>query len=141
DELAGLRPRLGQLGGQPLGAPRQLRLALAQLPRAPHEIDALRRQARLLEPQRLGVIALERQRGPLALDDRLEVGGRLSPLGGQPLGVTERHPGALALAHDGRLALADRPDLLAEANGLLVQLADLHTHLLATLQESLELTL
>ena len=140
-ELSGLRPRLRQLRGQPLRAPRQLHLALAQLAGAPHEVDALRREPRLLEAQRLCVVALQGQRGALALDSGLEVRRRLPTLGDELLGVAERDVGAVALAHDRGLALADGPDLFVQAHGLLAELADLDAHLLAALEEPLELAL
>ena len=72
-EPRGLGLRLGELGGEPLGATTQLDLPLAQLARAPHEIDALRGESRLLQAQRLGVVALESQRGAVTLQGGLEL--------------------------------------------------------------------
>ena len=50
---------LGELGGETLGAASQLELALAQLSRAPHQVDPLGGQPRLLESQRFGMVAFE----------------------------------------------------------------------------------
>src|SRR5207249_12144544 len=98
-----------------------------------HEVDALRREPRLLEPQRLCVVALQGQRGALALDSGLEVRRRLPTLGDELLGVAERDVGAFALTHDRGLALADGSDLFVQLHGLLAELADLDAHLLAAL--------
>ncbi len=95
----------------------------------------------MLEPQSLRVITFQREGGTLALDDRLEVGCRLPALGGEQLGIAERDAGALALAPNRGLALADGPDLFAQPHRLLAELADLDAHLFAPLEEPLELAL
>jgi len=87
------------------------------------------------------VIALEGQRGAMTLERGLELGRRARALGGDLLGVAEGHPGALALADDRGLTLGRGPHLLVEPQALLAELADLYAHLLAALEQSLELTL
>ena len=81
-EALGLRLRLGELGREPVGAAAQLDLALAQLARAPHQVDALRGQSRLLQAERLGVIALEGEGGAMALERCLELRRRAQLLRG-----------------------------------------------------------
>src|SRR5207249_1666764 len=50
--------RVSDLGREPLRAPAELGLALPQLARVPHEVDALGGHPHLLEPRRLGSLAL-----------------------------------------------------------------------------------
>ena len=140
-EPLGLHSRLGELGRESFGAAPQLDLALTQLAGAPHEVDALGGEPRLLETQRFGVIALQREGRALAREGGLEFRRRARPLGSELLRVAECPADALALADDRRLALRGRPNLLVEAHALLAELADLDAHLLTTLQEPLELSL
>ena len=140
-EALGLGLGLGELAGQPLGAPGQLRLAFTQLTGAAHEIDALGGEPRLLQAECLGMIALDRERGALALQGRLELRRGARALGGDLLGIAERQPDVLPLDDDRRLPLGGRADFLVEPDALLAELADLHAHLLAALEEPLELAL
>src|SRR5215831_238718 len=140
-EALGFRLRLRELAGEPFGAASELDLALAQLAGAAHEVDALGGQPRLLEAQRLRVIALEREGRAMPLERALELRRGARALGGDLLGVAECLPHALALADDRRLALGGRAHLLVESQALLAELADLHAHLLAALEEPLELSL
>src|SRR5439155_22100612 len=63
--------RLAELDRESLRAPAELRLTLSQLPRVPHEVDALRSDPDVLEPRRLGAVALRGQ----GLAVALKVGG------------------------------------------------------------------
>src|SRR5215471_16331444 len=140
-EALGFRLRLRELAGEPFGAASELDLALAQLAGAAHEVDALGGQPRLLEAQRLRVIALERKGRAMPLERALEFRRGARALGGDLLGVAESLTHALALADDRRLALGGRAPLLVESQALLAELADLHAHLLAALEEPLKLSL
>ena len=62
-------------------------------------------------------------------------------LAADPLGFGQRLARARALADDGGQALRRRPHLFVEAEGLVAQLLQLHAHLLAALQQALELAL
>src|SRR5437879_3873168 len=63
--------RLAELDRESLRAPANLRLTLPQLPRVPHEVNALRGDPDLLEPGCLGAVPLRGQGPAMAL----EVGG------------------------------------------------------------------
>src|SRR5439155_19819798 len=118
-----------------------LRLTLSQLPRVPHEVDALPSAPDVLEPRRLGAVALRGQGLAVALKVGGERVGRSRALRGEPWGVGERLPAGLALTDDGREPLRRRADLLVEPDRLLAELPELEAHLLAPLEQPLELAL
>jgi hypothetical protein len=136
-----LRLGPGQLPRQSLAAPAELGLAFAQLPRRAGQVGALGGDADLLQAQALQPVALPGEARPVLLHARLQGRGGGRALGHQPLGLGQRDPGRLALAHDAAQPLAGEPHLVLQAHGLLRGLADLHAQLLAPLQQPLELRL
>src|SRR5947207_1606923 len=76
--------RLAELDRESLRAPAELRLTLSQLPRVPHEVDALRSDPDVLEPRRLGAVALRGQGLAVALKVGGERVGRSRALRGEP---------------------------------------------------------
>src|SRR5207245_9613024 len=76
--------RVSDLGREPLRAPAELGLALPQLARVPHEVDALGGHPHLLEPRRLGSLALRGEGLAVALECGGERVRRARPLLGEP---------------------------------------------------------
>jgi len=143
-----LRAQLQRLGlgrrallRQALDPARQLHAPLAQLAGLAHEVHALARDPHLLEPQRFEPVAVAAERRAVMRHRRLEHARDGGPLGREPLGLAQRRPGRLPLAHDRVQALAGGAHLLVEPHRLLAELAHLHAHLLAPLEQSLELAL
>ncbi len=66
---------------------------------------------------------------------------RGAPLRAGALGLGQRRAGARALAHDGAQPLGGDEGFVLQPTRLLAELVQLHAHLLATLQQSLELAL
>ena len=143
--LGGELQRLG-LGGcallrQPLGPSRQLRAALAELAGLTDEIHTLAGDSHLLESQRLEPVPVAAEGPAMTLKGPLEVTRDGGALGRHPLGLVQRRTRRLALAHDRVETLSGRADLLVQAHRLLAQLPHLHAHLLAPLEQPLQLAL
>ncbi len=137
----GLALRLRQLAGQALAATGELGLALAELAGLAHQIGAFRGQPHLLETQHIDTIPFGRERLTVPLDLGGERGRRRPALDDRRLRLGESAPALLALAPERREPLAGDAEVFLQAYGFLVQLPELHAHLLAALQQPLELAL
>jgi hypothetical protein len=77
----------------------------------------------------------------MALELRVERSRRRPALGDDRLGFAERHTTEVPLCAERNETLARDPHILVEAYRLFAELADLQTHLLATLEETLQVSL
>ena len=143
-----LRAQLERLGlgrralqGQALGPARLLGPALAQLAGLAHQVHALARDPHLFEPQGFEPAAVFAEARAVMLHRRLENTRDGRTLGREPLGVAQRRPRRLTLAHDRVQTLAGGTKRLVEPHRLLAELPYLHAHLLPALQQALELAL
>src|SRR5207245_1628203 len=133
--------RAAELGREPFCAPAELGRTLPQLPRVPHEVDTLGGDPDLLEPRRLGAVALRGEGLAMALEGGGERVRRPRALHGEPRRLGERLPPGLALADDGAEPIRGRAGLLVKPKRLLGELTELDAHLLASLEQPLELAL
>ena len=135
-----LRAQLERLGlgrralqGQALGPARLLNPALTQLARLAHQVHALARDPHLFEPQGFEPAAVFAEARAVMLHRRLENTRDGRTLGREPLGVAQRRPRRLTLAHDRVQTLAGGTKRLVEPHRLLAELPYLHAHLLPAL--------
>ena len=136
-----LGARRGQLLGELARAPLELRLPLAELPGGARQVSLLGGDAHLLEPESLEPVTLGGECCPALIESRLQFAAGARPRRGQRLGLAERRRRRRPLARDGDAPLLREPDLPGQPLLLLLQLADLDAHLLATLEQALDLAL
>ena len=137
----GLGARGRRLGLEPLAPPLDLRQALAQLAGRAGHLGPLSRRPDLLEAQAFQGLASPAEFPPARLEIRLERAHLPLPLAEALARLPQSADRLLALHADGGAPLAEGPHLLGESHLLLAELADLRAHLLAALEETLELTL
>src|SRR5215467_7514784 len=119
----------------------ELRYPLAKLARIARQLGAITGGPDLLEAQGLDGRATLRQLGPACFEVRIEA-SYLFVQGGETLArLGEGADGLLALDAEFGAPVAQRADLLPQAEILLAELADLRAHLLAALQQPLHLAL
>ena len=136
-----LGTRRGQLLGELGRAPLELHLPLAELPGRAREVSLLGGDAHLLDSEGLEPVPLGAECFPAPIESRLQLAAGVPPRRGQRLRLTERPCRRRPLARDGDAPLLREPDLPGQPLLFLLQLADLDAHLLATLEQALDLAL
>src|SRR5262249_35290474 len=133
--------RLAQLGGEPLGAARQLALPLAELTGRAHQVSALGSDANLRDSQAFQALALCGGPAARALEEARQLFGGSCALGHEALGFPECAARGRALGGQRVEAFAGDANLLVEPHDLLGRFAQLHAHLLTALEKPLEIRL
>src|SRR5207249_3720927 len=112
-----------------------------ELAGGPREIGPRGRDSHLLEPQRLETAAVVRERGAASIEPRLELLSGEGALRRRRLGFLQRRPDSLPFTRQRHGPLFGQARVFGQPHLLIRQLTDLHAHLLAALDESLDLAL
>src|SRR5262249_44902720 len=136
-KLVGLALCARQLIVEPLATPVELRPTLSELAARSRQVGPSARHANLLSPQRLEAVAARLEILAARIEARFDLLEEHA-LRGLPLACLVEHPmfvHPLGLESDS--PLAKRTNLGFEPRALLVEVADLQSHLLAPLEQAL----